>query len=173
MITFDFEFEMKQVKLLDKSFRLFIDSNKIKKSIDDLSKIINNDYNHACPIFVCVLNGSFLFAADLLRRFEHECKVSFIKISSYEGTSSTGTLKELSNGPTGLRAQGPKIFVKILLFGDVGFCIQNCCQTLWEYFPPSPDPISPISDQNLPDFGERGDGGYGRKFPIKFSLFFL
>ena len=60
-----------------------------------MSKIINNDYNHACPIFVCVLNGSFLFAADLLRRFEHECKVSFIKISSYEGTSSTGTLKEL------------------------------------------------------------------------------
>ena len=83
MITFDFEFEMKQVKLLDKSFRLFIDSSKIKKSIDDLSKIINNDYNHACPIFVCVLNGSFLFAADLIRRFEHECKVSFIKNSSY------------------------------------------------------------------------------------------
>ena len=45
MITFDFEFEMKQVKLLDKSFRLFIDSSKIKKSIDDLAKIINNDYN--------------------------------------------------------------------------------------------------------------------------------
>ena len=56
----------------------------------------------------------------------------------------------------GLRAQGPKIFVKISLFWDVGFCIQNCCQTLWEYFPPIPDPISPISDQNLPDFGEGG-----------------
>ena len=88
-------FEMKQVKLLDKSFRLFIDSNKIKKSIDDLSTIINNDYKHTCPLFVCVLNGSFLFAADLLRRFEHQCEVSFIKISSYQGTSSTGNLKEL------------------------------------------------------------------------------
>ena len=86
---------MKQVKLLDKSFRLFIDSNKIKKSIDDLSTIINNDYKHTCPLFVCVLTGSFLFAADLLRRFEHQCEVSFIKISSYQGTSSTGNLKEL------------------------------------------------------------------------------
>ena len=53
-------------------------------------------------------------------------------------------------------AQGPKIFVKISLLGDVGFCIKNCCQTLWEYFPPIPDPISPISDQNLPDFGANG-----------------
>ena len=50
MITFDFPFIMKQVKLLDKSFRLFIDSNKIKKSIDDLSKIVNSDYKHTCPL---------------------------------------------------------------------------------------------------------------------------
>lgn len=86
---------MKQVKLLDKSFRLFIDSSKINKAIVDLSKIINNDYKESCPLFICVLNGSFLFAADLLRRFEYQCEVSFIKISSYQGTSSTGNLKEL------------------------------------------------------------------------------
>ena len=51
MITFDFEFEMKQVKLLDKSFRLFIDSNKIKKSIDDLSKIIVLYINDFTPFW--------------------------------------------------------------------------------------------------------------------------
>ena len=48
------------------------------------------------------------------------------------------------------------VLSKISLSWDVGFCIQNCCQTLWEYFPPIPDPISPISDQNLPDFGANG-----------------
>ena len=78
-------------------------------------------------------------------------------------------------GPMGpwaeLLYRGHEIFVKISLFWDVGFCIQNCCQTLWEYFPPIPDPTSPISVQNLPDFGERW--GDGRKFPIDFSLFFL
>ena len=51
------------------------------------------------------------------------------------------------------------VLSKISLFWDVGFCIQNCCQTPREYFPPIPDPISPISDQNLPDFGGRGVGG--------------
>ena len=57
----------------------------------------------------------------------------------------------LGPGSLGPGAHGPKIFVKISLFSDVGVCIQNCCQILWEYFPPIPDPISPISDQNLPD----------------------
>ena len=48
------------------------------------------------------------------------------------------------------------VLSKNSLFGDVGFCIQNCFQTLLEYFPPIPDPISPVSDQNLADFGANG-----------------
>ena len=134
MITIGFEFEMKQVKLLDKSFRLFIDSNKIKKSIDDLSKIINNDYNHACPIFVCVLNGSFLFAADLLRRFEHECKVSFIKISSYEGTSSTGTLKELIGLNEQIKGRDVIVVEDIV---DTGNTLEGVYKELLKHYPKS------------------------------------
>ena len=95
MITFDFPFIMKQVKLADKSFQLYIDSKKINLAIDEVAKKINEDYIGRCPLFLCVLNGSFLFAADLLKRFKGECEVSFVKISSYDGTSSSGELRKL------------------------------------------------------------------------------
>ncbi len=95
MITFDFLLIMKQVKLADKSFQLYIDSKKINLAINELAKKINEDYKGKCPLFLCVLNGSFLFAADLLKRFEGECEVSFVKISSYDGTSSSGELRKL------------------------------------------------------------------------------
>ena len=92
--------------------------------------------------------GSALFAGWLgFAGFQHK------------HTLGPGSLGPWAHGPIwamGLRAQGPKIFVKNSLFWDVGFCIQSCCQTPWEYFPPIPDPISLISDQNLLDFGGRG-----------------
>jgi hypoxanthine phosphoribosyltransferase len=86
---------MKKVSLEDKNFQLFIESAKIREAIEVVSIKINNDYAQSNPVFVCILNGSFMFASDLIRRFSHNCEVTFLKVASYEGTQSTGTVKEL------------------------------------------------------------------------------
>ena len=86
---------MKKVTLENKKFQLFIDSVKLQNAIELLSNKLNRDYKDKEPIFICVLNGSFLFAAELIKRFNHNCKVSFIKVASYKGTSSTGEVNNL------------------------------------------------------------------------------
>ena len=65
------------------------------KSIALLAERLNKDYANTSPVFVCVLNGSFIFASELIKRYKHSCKVSFVKLSSYHGVSSTGIVNEL------------------------------------------------------------------------------
>ena len=86
---------MKKVRLKDKNFQLFIDSKELNDSIESLSNKINQDYSDREPIFLCVLNGAFVFAAELIKRFNHECQVSFVKLSSYQGVQSSGTINSL------------------------------------------------------------------------------
>ena len=86
---------MKKVTLKDKNFQLFIDSKELNNSIESLSNKINQDYSDREPIFLCVLNGAFVFAAELIKRFNHECQVSFVKLSSYQGVQSSGTINSL------------------------------------------------------------------------------
>ena len=86
---------MKKVRLKDKNFQLFIDSKELNDSIESLSNKINQDYSDREPIFLCVLNGAFVFAAELIKRFNHECQVSFVKLSSYQGLKSSGTINSL------------------------------------------------------------------------------
>ena len=87
---------MKNVILKDKEFRLSYPSDDIQSDIDVLSSKINHDLKSVhIPLFLSILNGSFMFTADLLKRIQFPCEVSFIKLASYEGTSSTGTINEL------------------------------------------------------------------------------
>lgn len=85
----------KKIKLLDKEFELFIDSNEITKAVNTVAKEINKDLRGKDPVFLCVLNGSFMFAADLLRKMDIKCEISFVKLNSYSGTKSTGTVNKL------------------------------------------------------------------------------
>ena len=75
---------MKQVILHNKQFKLFLDSKDIISKIEDLAIKINTSFYDKCPIFLCVLNGSFLFASELIKRFNYNCEVSFIKLASYQ-----------------------------------------------------------------------------------------
>jgi len=87
---------MKSVTLKDKEFRLSYPSDDIQSDIDVLSSKINHDLKNVnVPLFLPILNGSFMFTADLLKRIQFPCEVSFIKLASYEGTSSTGKINEL------------------------------------------------------------------------------
>lgn len=88
---------LKQVKLKDREFRLSYPELEIQQDVDLVASKINWDFRNAkeIPMFLDVLNGSFMFAADLLKRINFSCEVSFIKLSSYQGTSSTGVINQL------------------------------------------------------------------------------
>ena len=73
--------------------KLLISESEIKKRVKALANIINEDYKGKKPIFVGILNGCYVFMADLLREITLDIEVDFVKIRSYEGDSSTGTIK--------------------------------------------------------------------------------
>ena len=93
---------MGNLKLHDKTFRPFIEYDKIEKAIDEVAASINADYAGCedVPVLLCVLNGSILFTAELMKRLEFKCEIVSIKLSSYSGTRSTGKVREVM-GMTG------------------------------------------------------------------------
>jgi hypoxanthine phosphoribosyltransferase len=82
------------MKLNGLNFKKYLTSSRIKGRIKKMAEKINKDYQKKSPLFLPVLNGSFIFAADLLKEIKVPCRVSFVKHASYEGTSS-GSLKTL------------------------------------------------------------------------------
>lgn len=84
------------IKLHDKKFRIMIPAEKIDQAVSAVAERINADYADVdTPLFVGVLNGSFMFMSDLIKKIEFQNELSFVKLASYEGTSSTGEVKSL------------------------------------------------------------------------------
>jgi adenylate kinase len=86
---------MSTVKLHDKYFKPFISANKINIAIEKMAELVKKDCQGEIPIFIGILNGSFMFVADFIRAYNADCEVSFVKLASYEGTGSTGKVKQL------------------------------------------------------------------------------
>ncbi len=85
----------KLVKLGDKSFRLYKSENEIQSFVKSVAHQINADYIGRRPLIVPVLNGSFMFAADLLKELKLDCELSFVKVVSYVGANSNGSAATL------------------------------------------------------------------------------
>jgi len=86
---------MKEIRILDKNFRELISEKTIQKRVDELAKQMNHDLKDKDVVFLGILNGAFLFAADLFRKLEIPARISFVKLASYQGTKSSGSIKEL------------------------------------------------------------------------------
>jgi hypoxanthine phosphoribosyltransferase len=86
---------MKETTILDKKFRERIPGDVISTRIDELAEQINLDYAGRDVVFLGILNGAFLFAAELFKRINLKARISFVKLASYEGTKSSGSVKEL------------------------------------------------------------------------------
>ncbi len=86
---------MKRIRLKDKEFELFIPENEILKAIDRLAEEIKKDMVGKEPLFVGVLNGAFMFIADLMRKLDGAYELTFARYASYKGTTSTGEVKEI------------------------------------------------------------------------------
>ncbi|MBR4995529.1 MAG: hypoxanthine phosphoribosyltransferase [Alistipes sp.] len=83
-----------KIKLLDKTFRIMIPAEEIDKAVERVAEKLNVRYEGKTPVFLGVLSGSFLFLSDLVRKTTFDCQLAFVKISSYEGTESTGNVKQ-------------------------------------------------------------------------------
>jgi hypoxanthine phosphoribosyltransferase len=83
------------MKIKDLTFEKFISAEKIDAKVKEVAQQLREGYHDKTPLFLPILNGSFIFAADLIRHVDLPCRVSFVKHSSYQGTASTGQLKTL------------------------------------------------------------------------------
>lgn len=86
---------MSRVTIKDKTFETSISAAEIQEHVKALAESINHDFEGKNPLFLAVLNGSFIFAADLMRELTIPCEISFVKLASYQGITSTGKVHEV------------------------------------------------------------------------------
>lgn len=86
---------VESISVHDKQFVLSIDEVQIATRVRQVAQLLQDEVAGQRPLFICVLNGAFMFAADILKYMNEPCEVSFVKYSSYQGTSSSGEIKQL------------------------------------------------------------------------------
>jgi len=118
---------MKEVQILDKRFREYIPEHTLREKINELAARINKDYAGKEVIFVGILNGAFMFAADLFRRIDLKARITFIKLASYAGTSSSGEIKELIGWNEDLKNKSVIIVEDIV---DTGITLEHTVNNL-------------------------------------------
>lgn len=84
-----------EIQILDKTFVPYISAVEINREIQRIATELKNDFSDEVPVFVVVLNGAFMFAADLMKHYNHAAEVSFIKVASYDGIETTGKVTRL------------------------------------------------------------------------------
>ena len=118
---------MSTIKIHDKEFQISITRSEIEKEIKRVADEINKDYKGKRPLLLGVLNGSFMFASDLMKELNIECEISFVKLSSYQGTTTTGTIREVLGLAESIAGRDVIIIEDIV---DTGFTMQKMLKTL-------------------------------------------
>lgn len=127
---------MDVIQVKDKTFKISIPESQLQERVKAVADRINKDFAGQEPIFLAVLNGSFIFAADLLREVNLPCEISFVKMASYQGTNSTGTIRELIGLNIDI-SNRPVIVVEDIV--DTGLTMVRMLETLRKQNPSSID----------------------------------
>ena len=120
---------MGTIRVKDREFEVFLKEEDIQKEIKRVASEINRDYKDKEPLFLCILNGSFMFAADLLKDVNVPCNVSFVKVASYQGTNTTGKVKELMGLQENVEGRHVIIVEDIV---DTGYTMRDVLDSLAE-----------------------------------------
>ena len=120
---------MGTIRVKDREFEVFLKEEDIQKEIKRVASEINRDYKDKEPLFLCILNGSFMFAADLLKDVNVPCNVSFVKVASYQGTDTTGKVKELMGLQENVEGRHVIIVEDIV---DTGYTMRDVLDSLAE-----------------------------------------
>lgn len=124
---------MGKITIADKEFELFIPYEKIRSVIDSIADKMNEKLEGKNPLFLCILNGSFMFASEIFKRISLlDAEISFVKLSSYEGTSTTGSVKELIGLNEDLTGRTVVILEDIV---DTGITIEKTLEQIWSKNP--------------------------------------
>lgn len=123
-----------RVTVHQKEFELLLEEDTIAKRIRLMAIQLNVDYEDKNPIFIGVLNGSFLFIADLMKEIDFLCETEFIKVASYHGTGSTGSIKDALGMPTNLNGRHVVIVEDII---DSGLTMKYILSKINEQEPAS------------------------------------
>lgn len=119
---------MKQVKILDKEFKLFIPYEKIRSVVEKMAEQMNQDMKGENPLFVCILNGSFMFAAEIFKRINLlDSEITFVKLASYDGDKTSGSVKQLIGFNEKIEGRTVVVLEDIV---DTGITIENILKQL-------------------------------------------
>jgi len=120
------------IKVHDKHFEPFIPEKKIQKEVSRIAKEMNHDLASKDPIFLGILNGAFMFASDLYKQLTFPCQITFLKLASYSGTQSTGTVKQLIGINRDLKDRVVVVLEDIV---DTGVTLETIIRQLSGYQP--------------------------------------
>lgn len=125
---------MEIIHIKDKDFKVSIPEEEILKQVDRVAAEINRDLAGKNPLFLAVLNGSFMFASDLMKRITIPCEISFVKLASYQGVTSTGIVRDVIGINENLTGRTIVIVEDII---ESGTTMLHMLETLGTYSPES------------------------------------
>ncbi|MEO6168433.1 MAG: hypoxanthine phosphoribosyltransferase [Chitinophagales bacterium] len=123
---------MDVIRLHDLNFLPYIPSETIRQRIKEMAAKLNHDLRHEKPLFIGILNGVFVFAGQLMQELDIDCEITFVKLSSYNGTSSTGEVKKIIGLNTDLKGRNVVILEDII---DTGKTVAEFLQHLKSFHP--------------------------------------
>ena len=146
-----------RVKLYDKTFEVMISAEQIDRAVEAVAAKINADYaDRETPLFLGVLNGSFMFMSDLMKKVDFNCELSFVKLASYAGTSTTGKVTELIGLKNNIEGRHVIVVEDIV---DTGESIEHLMRSLSGHNPASVEVATLFFKPN----------SYSKQIPIKYK----
>lgn len=116
---------MREVVLHGRTFELYLEAEVINQAVRQLALRLKEDFKGRDPLFVCIMNGSFMFASELMYAIDEDFEVAFARYSSYEGTSSTGQLREVMPVTQSLEGRVVVIVEDLIDTGFTMHCLQK------------------------------------------------